>query len=156
MSLGASSSDSKSTSESGNKAFDFLQSTYGGQAQSGVGASNALSAMLGIGGTPGAQQAQQGAFQNYLNSSGYKFNLAQGQNAITSSNAASGLLNSGSALKGLAKYGQGLASNYLQQYMAQLQAQSQQGLGAGSLIGNAGQYSLGNSKSSSNSFNIGL
>lgn len=137
-----------SRSSSSNRAFDFLQNTYGGQAQQGVQSSNALGNLLGLNG-----DAEQGnGFQNYLNSAGYKFNLQQGQNAITSSNAASGLLNSGSALKGLAKYGQGLASNYLQQYMAQLSGLSGQGLQAGSLIGGAGQQS----SSKSSQFNFGF
>lgn len=149
MSFG--SSGSSGSSQSGNQAFDFLKSAYGSQISNGTGASNALAGLLGTGGDPAASQ---GAFQNYLNSAGYKFQLGEGQNAITSSNAANGLLNSGSALKRLASYGQGLASNYLQQYMAQLQAQSQQGLGAGGLVGSAGQYS--NSDQSSRSFNFGF
>jgi hypothetical protein len=139
----------KSKSSSSNKAFDFLKGAYGGQINTGVGASNALAGLLGVGGDPAASQ---GAFQNYLNSAGYKFQLGEGQNAIASSNAASGLLNSGSALKRLTSYGQGLASNYLQQYMAQLGGLSQQGLGAGSLIGQAGQTS----NSSSKQFNFGF
>lgn len=144
MSFGGGSSKSSSS----NRAYDFLNSTYGGQATAGVGASNALGNLLGLNG----DAAQGNGFQNYLNSAGYKFNLSEGQNAITSSNAAAGLLNSGSALKGLAKYGQGLASNYLQQYMAQLSGLSGQGLQAGSLIGNAGQQSM----SKSSQFNFGF
>lgn len=144
MSIGG----SNSSSSSGNRAYDFLQSTYGGQAQGGVQAQNALGNILGLNG----DAAQGNGFQNYLNSSGYKFQLGQGQNAITSSNAAGGLLNSGSALKGLAKYGQGLASNYLQQYMAQLSGLSNSGLQAGSLIGGAGATS----KSHASSVSVGL
>lgn len=148
MSFGSQSSKSSSS----NRAYDFLRSTYGGSASQGVGAQNALAGLLGIGGTAEDQSNQNASFQNYLNSAGYKFQLGQGQNAITSSNAASGLLNSGSALKGLAKYGQGLASNYLQQYMAQLSGLTNSGLQAGSLIGNAGQTS----SSKSSGWNIGI
>lgn len=143
---------SKSKSSSSNKAFDFLKNAYGGQVATGTGASNALAAMLGIGGTAEDQSNQNASFQNYLNSSGYRFQLGEGQNAIASSNAASGLLNSGSAMKRLASYGQGLASNYLQQYMSQLGGLSQLGLGAGGLIGQAGQTS----SSKSSSFNFGF
>lgn len=144
MSFGTQSSSGSSS----NKAFDFLKSTYGGQAQGGAQAQNALGNILGLNG----DAAQGNGFQNYLNSAGYKFNLGQGQNAITSSNAASGLLNSGSAIKGLAKFGQGLASNYLQQYLASLQGASNTGLQAGSLIGNAGQTQT----NKSSGFNFGI
>lgn len=148
MSLGS----SKGKSSSSNRAFDFLQGAYGGQVSAGTGASNALAAMLGVGGTAQDQSNQNASFQNYLNSSGYKFQLNEGQNAIASSNAAAGLLNSGSAAKRLASYGQGLASNYLQQYMSQLGNLSQLGLGAGGLIGQAGQTS----SSKSSGFNFGF
>lgn len=134
---------SNSSQSSSNRAFGQLNGIYTPQAQTGVGASNALAALLGVGGDP---VAQEGAFQNYLNSAGYKFNLQQGQNAITSSNAANGLLNSGAALKSLAGFGQGLASNYLKDYLGQLSGLSQLGLGAGGLIANAGQQSKGKSK----------
>lgn len=148
MSFGASGSKQSSTSD--NRAFEFLQNTYGGQAQGGAQAQNALGNILGLNG----DAAQGNGFQNYLNSAGYKFQLGEGQNAVTSSNAASGLLNSGSALKRLQSFGQGLASNYLQQYMAQLSGMSGQGLQAGSLIGSAGQRSTSSGKS--NSFNFGF
>lgn len=133
-------------SSSSNQAYDYLKNAYAPQVNTGVQSSNALAGLLGVGGAP----AQDQAFQNYLNSAGYKFNLQQGQNAITSSNAASGLLNSGSALKQLQGFGQGLASNYLQQYIANLGGLSNSGLQAGSLVGGAGQTST--SKQSSAGF----
>lgn len=148
MSFGSSSGRSSSS----NQAYGFLRDTYGGQATQGVGASNALAAMLGIGGTAEDQSNQNASFQNYLNSSGYRFQLGEGNNAINSNNSAKGLLNSGSALKRIAQYGQGLASNYLQQYMAQLSGLANSGLQAGSLIGQAGQQS----SSRSSSFNFGF
>lgn len=148
MSFGSSSS--KQSSQSSNQAYDFLKSSYGGQIGQGVQAQNALAGLLGLNG----DAAQGNGFQNYLNSSGYKFQLGEGQNAITSSNAAAGLLNSGSALKRLTSYGQGLAGNYLQQYMAQLGGLGTQGMQAGSILSSAGNTSA--SKGSSSSFNIGL
>jgi hypothetical protein len=45
---------------------------------------------------------------------GYQFQLAQGQNAIQNTAAASGLNQSGAALKELTQYGQGLAGTYYQ------------------------------------------
>lgn len=69
-----------------------------------------------------AQQnpAYQNAFNNYLNSTGYQFMLGQGQDAITGSAAARGLLNSGATAKALTKYGQDTGSQYFDKYMSQL------------------------------------
>lgn len=50
----------------------------------------------------------------FLNSDAYKFQLAQGQDAITNTAAARGLQSSGATLKELTNYGQGLASTYYQ------------------------------------------
>lgn len=150
MSLGSSKSNQSSSSY--NQSYGFLKDAYGGQIGTGVGASNALAALLGVGGTAQDQSNQNAAFQNYLNSSGYNFQLQQGQNAINTNNAAAGLLNSGSALKKLNSYGQGLASNYLQQYMAQLSGLSQQGLAAGGIVGGAGNVSNSSGKTSSLNF----
>lgn len=78
------------------------------------------------------------AFNRYLNSTGYQFQLGQGQNAIVSSAAARGLLNSGATAKALTKYGQNLASTSFDNYLKQLGALSTQGLQGGQLITNAG------------------
>lgn len=60
------------------------------------------------------------AFQNYLNSTGYNFQMDQGQRAITGSAAARGLLDSGGTAKALTSFGQGLAGNYFSKYLDQL------------------------------------
>lgn len=95
--------------------------------------------LLGLNGGP----AQTSGLENWANSGGMDFLMNQGQRAITSSKAASGLLKSGSYGTALEKYGQGLASTYLNQYMDNLFKYSNLGLGAGSLVANAGQYSKG-------------
>lgn len=74
-------------------------------------------------------QGGNAALNNYLNSSGYKFQLDQGTRAIGGSASARGLLGSGSTAKALAGYGQGLAGNYFGNYINQLQ-------GAGNTYGN--------------------
>lgn len=153
MSFGSSSSSQNSQSSSSNRSYDFLRAAYAPQIGAGVGSSNALAALLGVRGGPAAQE---GAFQKFLNSSGYKFQLGEGTNAITGNAASRGLLNSGSTLKKLNQYGQGIASNYLQQYMAGLSGLSQQGLDAGGLVSNAGQVSSSSSTGKSKSFNFGF
>lgn len=89
--------------------------------QSALTRSNSLqdtqSQLLGLSKpTPGTT----GAFDNYLQSTGYNFQRKQGQDAITTSNAARGLLNSGGTLKALEEYGQGLAANSFNNYLGQV------------------------------------
>lgn len=93
--------------------------------------------LLGLNGPEAADQASP-AFGNYLNSGGYKFQLDQGQKAITGSAAARGILNSGSTAKALMKFGQGLASNYFNDYLNQTNASANRGLTAANEIGTAG------------------
>ena len=102
--------------------------------------------LLGLNGASSAQS--QTAFNNYLNSTGYKFNLQQGTNAVASQQAASGMLNSGATGKALTQYGQNLGSQYFNNYLSQLGGLSQAGqqslfapanaaAGAGSAASNA-------------------
>lgn len=117
--------------------FDYLTGSPIGKQYLPTGANaNAMqAALLGVGGDPAAAN---NAFQNYQNSTGYQFQLGEGQRAITSNNAAKGLLNSGATLKALTKYGQGLASSTFNNYLQQLGGLSAQGLAAGGTIGGAG------------------
>lgn len=48
-----------------------------------------------------AQQAQQAAFDRFRNSTGYQFRVAEGQDALNSGFAGSGLVQSGAALRAL-------------------------------------------------------
>lgn len=117
--------------------FDYLTGSPVGKQYlpTGATANQAQADLLGIGGDP---TRAANAFQNYANSTGLQFQLQQGQNAITSSAAARGLLNSGATLKALTKYGQNLGSTTFNNYLSQLGGLSTQGLQAGQLIGGAG------------------
>lgn len=91
------------------------------------------------------------AFNNYLNSTGNQFQLKQGQDAITGSAAAKGLLNSGATGKALVGYGQNLASTTFQNYLGDLSGlaglqgdQAKTGLTAASAVGQAGTSGGGN------------
>lgn len=139
---------SQSTSSSSNQAFPYLQQTLNPTINSGVGAGNALSALLGVGGDPAAQQQ---AFQNWQNSTGYQFGLQQGQQAITGSNAAKGLLNSGATAKALDQFGTNYANTQYANYLNPLQTLLQSGNQAASILGNAGQVSNSQSRSSGSS-----
>lgn len=109
-------------------------------------AETALNGFLGLGGDPAATQK---AFNDYLNSTGYQFNLNQGLGAVNQSKAASGLLGSGSTLKALDAYGTGLADQYGQQYVGNLQNEVSTGQNAVNGLTGAGQ-SYANAVSSNN------
>lgn len=91
----------------------------------GTGAVGQQAASLGIGGDPAAQQQ---AFQNYLGSTGFQHQLKTGQDAITGSAAARGLLNSGATARALTQYGQQLGQQSFQNYFNNLGSVAQQGL----------------------------
>lgn len=82
---------------------------------------------------------QQNAFNSYLNSTGYDFQMDQGQRAITGSAAAKGLLNSGATAKALTRFGQNLGKGYFSDYLNQLSGMSNT-LGG---TATAGQNALG-------------
>lgn len=132
------SSKQTQTSESGNKYFPQAQEDFGGVAKQTGNVTNALSALLGLGGDPSVQQK---AFETFRNNTGYQFGLDQGVNAITGSNAAKGLLNSGATAKAINQFGQDYASTKYNDYLSQLFNLSNQGLQAGQILSGAGQYS---------------
>ena len=106
---------------------------------------NAQSQLLGL--SPVTDQTKQ-AFNNYLGSTGYQFQLNQGQNAIASSAAMKGLLNSGGTAKALEQYGQNLASTTFNNYLNQvgqtgINAQNVAGLGQTEIAQIAGAGSQG-------------
>lgn len=106
----------------------------------GQAANGAISQLLGL--SPITSQTQNG-FNNYLNSTGYNFQLQQGGNAIASQAAAAGALNSGGTLKALEQYGQGLGGQYFNNYLGQLgglSASGQQTLGQIGSAGSMGAY----------------
>ncbi|MEX1088094.1 MAG: hypothetical protein WEC36_02630 [Phycisphaeraceae bacterium] len=107
------------------KALEGIAGRVDPYVQAGTGAIGRQADLLGVGGDPAASQA---AFQNYLNSTGYQFQLGEGQRAVTGSAAARGLLNSGSTARRLTQYGQDLGSSYFNNYLTQLGGVSQQGL----------------------------
>lgn len=108
--------------------------------EGGTTANQAVLDALGQG-DPGAQDA---AFQNFLGSTGYRSQLAAGQQAITGSAAASGLLNSGATLKSLNRFGQGLAQQGFTNFLGNLQTVAGRGAAsAGTTAGAIGQLGAG-------------
>lgn len=138
---------SQQTSHSVNQAYPFIQSSFGGQTGYTGTSNNMIANLLGLNGA----NAQTDGFKTFTESPSYKFLSDQGVNAITSSNAAKGLLNSGSTLKSIAQFSNNLASTYLDKYLANLSNLSNSGLNAGQLIAGAGQTSTSQGTSSGSS-----
>lgn len=91
-------------------------------------------------GQPTQQQAQNG-FDLFRNSTGYKFRLDQGMNALNSGYAGAGTLQSGAAMKAAVNYGQNLASGEFGNYLNALSQQQGVGLqAAGAQAGVGVQY----------------
>lgn len=127
---------SKSAKSQDLTGYNYLTGKNGVQpiVNNGVSANNTASALLNGTSTP----QQQNAFNTYLNSTGYQFQQKQGQNAITGSAAARGMLNSGGTAKALQNFGQGEGANYFGNYISQLGGLTSNGLTASGQIGSAG------------------
>lgn len=123
------------------KGYNYLTgNTAGGNltrdaANNGAAASNASAQLLGL--SPITAGTSNG-FSNYLGSTGYKFQLGQGENAITSNAASRGLLNSGGTGKGLIGYGQNLATGSFDNYLAHLGSTSAAGQTSAGQVAAAG------------------
>lgn len=104
------------------------------QMTGGTAAQQAQMNLLGLGTNP---NAQQDAFNNFRNSTGYQFRMNEGMNAVTGNQAASGLLNSGATLRALQNRGQNLASEEFGNYFQNLGGMNDRGTNAVNNIGNA-------------------
>ena len=129
------SSTAKATNAANQRAITNTQTQnnalYAPYVDRGNQAGAAANAFLGLGG----QQAQDEAFANWRNSTGYQFNLKGGTDAIAAGAATKGSLNSGATLKALTRFGTDVANTYGQQYLGNLQ--TQQGVGLQAAGGNA-------------------
>lgn len=76
------------------------------------------------------QQAAEQAFGNFRNSTGFNFRVQQGQDALNSGFAGSGVLQSGAALQDLDQFRQNIASQEFGNFLSQLGAQQGTGLSA--------------------------
>lgn len=151
-SQGNETSQSTTNQNSSNQAYGLLSQGLAPQVSNGTGASNGLAALLGVGGDPAAQQQ---AFSNWKDSTGYQFGMDQGTQAITGSAAAKGLLNSGSTAKALNTFGQNYANTQYQNYLNPLQNLVNSGNQAGSTIGGAGNVSSQVSQATGNKSDTG-
>jgi hypothetical protein len=128
---------------SNNQAYGWLKDTYGGQAQQGTGATNQIAALLGLGGD---QNAANGAYNQFRNSSGYQNIFNEAMRGVTNSAAGRGLFGSGATGRALQTNAGNLANQSFGNYLSQLSGLSGLGLQAGGLIGQAGSQSTGEKK----------
>lgn len=96
--------------------------------QAGLAGQNRLLELLGLGGNAGAQDygkyaSAEFGMDKFQADPGYAFRMAEGMKALERSAAARGGLLSGSALKGIERYGQGLASEEYQNAFNRYQTQ---------------------------------
>lgn len=122
----------KSSSDSGNYAYNDIKSAYSpvmGQAATGA---TALSKLLG---------GDSSGFNAFKQATGFDALTEQGSRGITGNAAASGLLRSGGTGKSLADYYGTMQNQFANSYMDKLLGQAGLGMQAGGLISNAGQFS---------------
>jgi hypothetical protein len=79
-----------------------------------------------------------GAFDNYLNSAGYKFQLGEANKGANAQFAASGALDSGAAVKAAQDRAQNMSSGFFNNYLALLGNQQGAGLSAASAVAGVG------------------
>ncbi|HEY5107211.1 MAG TPA: hypothetical protein VII73_10645 [Caulobacteraceae bacterium] len=101
----------------------------------GDNAETTMDAFLGLGGDAAASKA---ALDQYLGSTGYQFQLQNGEDAITGNRAASGLLDSGGTLKALDTFGQNLASTSAGSWLSDLSGISNTGESAVNALSGTG------------------
>jgi len=138
--------NSSSSGSSYNRAYPQLSTALSPNISAGTGAASSLAALLGIGGDPAAQQA---AFNQFKNNTGYNAVLQSGTNAITGNAASRGLLNSGGTGKALTNYGQQMGQQYMGNFMQQLLGLGQLGNTSAGILAGAGNTSSQGSKSKS-------
>lgn len=144
----------------------LITSTYGGQMNQGVGATNFLAQLLGV--SPGAVSSgantvgtaangvaqaggAQAGYNNYLQMAGYAPAMRQLAQGTTGQGAAAGILNSGTIARRLQSRGAELNQGFFNNYLQQLASLSGLGLQAGGLVANAGQRSTGGGPSTAGS-----
>lgn len=132
-------SKQKSSSESGNKAYDFLSGALQPAVGTGTGALNTLNQNLGS------------TFSDYMKNAGFNTALSQRLAGITGAGAARGLLNSGATGRAMALGEGDLRSQYYNNWLNNLGNVAQLGIGgAGGVLAGAGAYSKGTGSGKSN------
>lgn len=103
--------------------------------QRGNTAGTTFNALLGIGGD---RAAADNAFSQYRDSTGFRFRMDQGSEALRQGAAVNGQSQSGAAAKALMRYGQDYASGEFGNYLGYVDNQQKLGLNAAGTLANRG------------------
>lgn len=98
--------------------------------QRGNKAGDVINSFLGLNGSAAGMEA----FNTWLGSTDYQFTTDRGIGAITGNAATRGILNSGSTLKAVQKFGQNNAQQYVGNWLSALGNQQSTGLSAGNAL----------------------
>ncbi len=143
--FGGGSDKSQQTSSSSNKAWDVLSNPLTPVVQGGANSFNTLNDTLGKG------------FDDYKKNAGFDFQLNRGQQGITGSAAARGLLNSGSTAKSLATFETGLGSQMYNNYLDRLKGVADLGIsGGGGVLAASGATSTGQATGNKQDYGKGI
>lgn len=129
--LGALFGGSKSSQESGNKAYDYLSGALKPGVAVGGNAFNSLGDVI------------SGGFDEFKKNSGFDFAYNTGTRNIAGSAAARGLLGSGATAKALARFESNLGSQTYGNWLDRLSGVAQLGNQSAGVLAGAGQWSKG-------------
>lgn len=138
---------SESTSETGNLNREAVTGAFMPWVSQGGNSLGMAANIMGLGG----DAARSDALNDWWGSSGGDFMLNQGLDQVDAMYRSRGLGQSGAAMKAMEDYRGGLASTKMSEAMGNLFNISQQGLGAGGLVTDAGRYSTSRSQSEGSS-----
>lgn len=142
---GAANSASKDAAQAQANTLAFTKQVYGdtqANVQPTIGeGQSAGSELAGLLGTGGSAADSTNAFNKYLGSTNYQFQLGQGEQGIASANAPA--FNSGATAKALNNYAQGQAGTALSGYEGLLSGQQTLGTQAALGLGGVGTGSAG-------------
>lgn len=122
----------KKSAESGNLAYGTINNATGSSLGNIGKAGSLMNAFL---------SGDSSGFDDYKTMAGYNPAQEAGSRGVTANLAARGALNSGAAGKNYLRVANDISSQFADNYWQKLLGLNQQGLGAGSLLTQAGQYS---------------
>ena len=138
----AQSAAAKQAAQAQQQALEFQKANYEKSSanlspfiNNGQGASNLLASAYGLN---GASPLGESTLQGFYNSPDYKFALKGGSEALDNSAAAKGGALGGNQIRAQTEYGQGMATQNLQNYFAKLSGMAGQGITAGGYLGSIG------------------
>lgn len=139
------SSYSTSLTKSGNRNEKLLDQNFRSDIIGLKDANRNFMSLLGLG--KGGRKAANRDFKDFRDRSGFSFVFDEGVRGMNAANSAAGNIFSGSALKAGQQYGQQMGHQYLSNYLDRLAQGTNQRIGMGQLLSDAGKFSSSRSRS---------